>query len=93
MGVDLSNQRKVQTPMFSNNNDSKKDKYFKPPTGSNVNKGTNLIETNNKIKDKKSYEDNILNNILNADNYRFKSNMLNSEVMKNDIGKASINFS
>ncbi len=82
--VDQNNQRKVQTPMFSNDS-SKKDRYMKL---SQSNKATNIVEMNNKIKDKKQIQDEyILNNILNADNFRYKSNLLNGETYKSEIGK------
>jgi len=69
--------------MFSNDT-SKKDKTSKL---SNSTKGVNLVETNNKIKDKKPNQgDNILDNILNADGYRYKSNLLSNELLKNELG-------
>jgi len=41
-----------------------------------------------RMKERKNKEENIINNILNSDSYRFKSNMFsgNNEVFKNNQG-------
>ena len=94
---DSSSQRKVQTPisgMFHKNSSSSdfsiKDKI------NEINQKTNNLNLalDTRLKDRKNKEDMIINNILNADNYRFKSNMfsgINSiDPYKNEQGKLNL---
>jgi len=79
--MEKSIPRKIQTPMFSNNI-SIKDKIDELTKKANsIN-----IALDSQLKERRYNEDNIINNILNADSYRYKSNLLNSnnEVSKNN---------
>jgi len=86
--LDSNYGRKVQTPRLYNQNQNN-DFSIKDKINELNQKANNLnMALDVRLKDRKTKEDNLINNILNGDNYRFKSSMFNNgNIYKVEKGK------